>query len=205
VSRPEAAVPGRGESPRAGQPPAARTGLPVRRLNWGCGPQPAPGWINADLLTAPGIEISRDIRDGLPLESESVRYIVSIHALQDLPYLDVVPALRELRRVLEPGGVLRLALPDLERAIAAYQRNDPGYFYIPDEESATLSGKLIVQMTWYGSSRMMFTYEFARELLLRAGFRDVSRCAYRETASPFPEIVELDNRERETLFVEGVK
>jgi len=175
----------------------------VRRLNWGCGPRPEPGWINADRILAPGIEVVRDIRDGLPLRDGSIDYVTSIHALQDLPYLDVVPALQELRRVLRPGGVLRLALPDLERAIAAYLRNDPAYFYIQDDEARTLSGKLIVQMTWYGSSRMLFTWEFAEELLQKAGFARIVRCAFRCTASPFPEIVALDNRERETLFVEA--
>jgi predicted SAM-dependent methyltransferase len=177
----------------------------VRRVNWGCGPQPAPGWLNSDLLTAEGIDFSCDILDGLPLATGSIDYVTSIHALQSLPYLDVVPALQELLRVLTPGGVLRLALPDLERGLAAYRRNDPAYFYIPDEESSTISGKFIVQMTWYGSNRMLFTEEFARELLLRAGFQRVTRCAYRVTASRYPEIVELDNRERESLFVEAVK
>lgn len=181
------------------------TDQPVRRLNWGCGPEPPPGWINADLLEGPGIDLSGDIRDGLPLESDSMGYVASIHALQDLPYPDVMPALRELRRVLEPGGVLRLALPDLDRAISAYLRDDPGYFCIPDSDAATLSGKLIVQLTWYGRSRVMFTYDFARELLLKAGFSGVARCAYRTTLSAFPGIVELDDREGETLFIEAKK
>jgi hypothetical protein len=69
----------------------------------------------------------------------------------------------------------------------------------------TLSGKLIVQLTWYGSVRTPFTWEFARELLLRAGFRRVARCAFRLTSSRYGDIVELDNRERESLFVEAVK
>ncbi|MFN8557505.1 MAG: hypothetical protein U0531_09220 [Dehalococcoidia bacterium] len=63
-----------------------------------------------------------------------------------------------------------------------------------DDEAATPTGKLIVQMTWYGSSRCMLTWEFIRELLLRAGFRDVTRCSFKRTASRYPEIVELDNR-----------
>lgn len=48
-------------------------------------------------------------------------------------------------------------------------------------------------------------FDFTAELLLRAGFRSVHRCAYRETASEQPGIVELDNRELESLFIEGVK
>ena len=38
---------------------------------------------------------------------------------------------------------------------------------------------------------------------IRAGFTDVRRCAFRQTASRYPDIVSLDDRERETLFVEG--
>lgn len=177
----------------------------VRRLNWACGPTPAPGWINADRLRAPGIALSGDIRDGLPLADDGLDYAVAIHGLQDLPYPDVVPALQELRRVLRLDGVLRMGLPDLDRALAAYARGDVDYFYIRDAEVTTLSGKLIVQMTWYGSVRTPFTWEFARELLLRAGFRRVTRCGYRLTTSPYADIVDLDNRERESLFVEAVK
>jgi hypothetical protein len=47
--------------------------------------------------------------------------------------------------------------------------------------------------------------DFVEELLARAGFSSVQRCGYRQTASPWPDIVELDNRERESLFMEGVK
>lgn len=63
-------------------------------------------------------------------------------------------------------GVLRLALPDLDRAIGAYLRGDTRYFYIPD---------------------------------------DAVRSAGRETRSAHPGIVELDNRERESLFVEAIR
>lgn len=64
---------------------------------------------------------------------------------------------------------------------------------------------MIIQLTWYGDSRIMFTDDFAREALRKAGFRAVTRCAYRETVSRFPEIVTLDNRARETLFIEAAK
>jgi len=37
------------------------------RLNWGCGPEPIPGWINSDRLDARGVDLCCDIRDGLPL------------------------------------------------------------------------------------------------------------------------------------------
>ena len=177
----------------------------IIRLNWGCGTQPEPGWLNSDIKDGPGIDLSCDIREGLPLADGSVDYIVSIHALPELPYEDQVPALAELRRVLRPGGVLRLALPDLDRGIRAYLNGDESYFLVPDKDAASLGGKLVLQLIWYGYSRTLFTHDFLEELLRKAGFEDVRHCRYRETLSTHPEIVELDNRERESMFVEAYR
>jgi SAM-dependent methyltransferase len=177
----------------------------LRRLNWGCGTDPEPGWLNSDIKEGPRIDISADIRAGLPLDDASIDYAVSNHALPELAYPDVAIALRELHRVLRPDGVLRLALPDLERAIRAYLDGDVAYFLVPDEDVRSLGGKLVVQLTWYGYSRTMFTFDFIEELLYAAGFRRVERCSHRQTGSPFPGIIDLDNREGESLFVEAFK
>jgi SAM-dependent methyltransferase len=177
----------------------------VRRLNWGCGPAGEPGWINSDVKAGPGINLACDIRDGLPLETDSIDYAVAIHALPEVPYDALVGVLEELRRVLRPRGVLRLGLPDLLKGVDAYRRGDRDYFLIPDEDMASLGGKLVLQLIWYGYSRSLFVPEFIEELLLRAGFAEIHHVGFRETASAHPGIVELDNRERESLFVEAVK
>jgi SAM-dependent methyltransferase len=175
----------------------------VRRLNWGCGDHVAPGWINSDLKPGEQVDLVTDIREGLPLKSGSVDYAVSIHALPEFSYPELVPVLEELRRVLVPGGTLRLALPDLDRGIAAYQAGEETYFKVGPEEVGSLGGRFIVQMLWYGYSRSLFTVDFALELLDKAGFTDVRACPFGVTASGIPEIVELDNREEESFFVEG--
>jgi predicted SAM-dependent methyltransferase len=186
------------------QEPSGTT-LVSRRLNWGCGEHPEPGWINSDIKDGPGIDLSCDIREGLPLEADTIDYAVSIHALPEIPYTDIVGALRELRRVLKPGGVLRLALPDLDKGIQAYLSEDEDYFLVPDEDARAIGSKFIVQMIWYGYSRTLFTYDFTAELLRKAGFTQVTRSDFRTTASRFPEIVELDSREKESLYVEATK
>lgn len=176
-----------------------------RRLNWGSGGYPAIGWVNSDLHDYPSVDIACDIRDGLPLESDSFDYAVSIHALPEIHYADLIATLEELRRVLKPAGTLRLALPDLDKSIRAYLDGDPGYFLIPDEDARSVGAKFVLQTIWYGFSRTLFTHDFIEEQLLKAGFESVTRCEYGQTASPFPDIVELDNRELESLFVEAVK
>lgn len=176
-----------------------------QRLHWGCGGITPFGWTNSDIAQAPGVDVVADIREGLPLPSESFDYIVSIHALPEIPYCDMDKALSELRRLLKPGGVLRLSLPDMDKAIQAYLDKDVDYFLIGDEVVRSVAGKMIVQLTWYGRSRMMFTFDFIRELLERNRFLDVRKCDYEKTQSPYPCIIELDNRALESLFVEATR
>jgi predicted SAM-dependent methyltransferase len=177
----------------------------IKRLNWGCGGCGDPGWINSDIKSGPRVDVCCDIRQGLPLADDSIDYVVSVHALQEIAIADVVPVLGELRRVLKPKGVLRLVLPDLEKGLRAYQHRDRDYFVVPDEDAKCLSGKFVIQMLWYGYSRTMFTHDFIDELLQNAGYERTDACEYRQTHSPFAGIVELDSRPQESLFVEAIK
>jgi hypothetical protein len=163
----------------------------------------AEGWINSDIKEAPEVNLVADIKKGLPLASASIDYAVSVHALPELPYGELVPALEELRRVLKPAGVLRLVLPDLRRAIDAYIAGDEQYFHLVAKDSRTPGGRLITQMLWYGYSRSLFTSDFTVELLQKAGYVDIALCEAGQTAGKFSEIVALDNRKAESFYIEA--
>jgi hypothetical protein len=175
------------------------------RLNWGCGSHVASGWVNSDIKDDAGTDLVADIREGLPLEDDSIDYAVSVHALPELPYPELAPTLAELRRVLKPGGLLRLVLPDLDRAIDAYRSGQADYFTVPAEEVRSPGGRFIVHALWLGYTRTLFTVDFTEELLAGAGYDQVRACGYRRTTGPFGRIVELDNRPGESLFVEARK
>jgi SAM-dependent methyltransferase len=179
--------------------------MPVMRLQIGCGKFPRPGWINTDNKVRPGVDCVADLRGDLPFADGTFDYAAAIHVLPHVPLAGLAPALARVRRVLKPGGVLRLALPDLERAIAAFQRRDAAYFAIPDAEWKSLGAKLVAQIVWHNDIRTPFTFDLAAEALENAGYAAVARCAFRETHSRHPEIVELDNRERESFFVEATR
>jgi len=175
------------------------------RLNWGCGDHTRLGWINSDVKEGSGVDLVADIRRGLPLASESVDCAVSVHALPELTYPELVPALEELLRVLKPRGVLRLVLPDLDKAARAYVGGDDGYFDLVAADAVTPGGRFVTQILWYGYSRSLFTLDFATELLEKAGFVEIVACTAHQTASGVAEIVELDNREKESFYIEGTR
>lgn len=177
----------------------------LQRLNWGCGDHLGERWINSDIKDGGGIDLVADIRRGLPLSDACIDYAVSIHALPELSIPEIERGLVELLRVLKPEGVLRLALPDLRLSIAAFAEGRGDFFKIEPDASQTLEGRFIRHILWYGYTRTLFTPEFAGELMERAGFVAVRECSYGMTDSRHPEIVELDNREDESFFVEGEK
>ena len=92
------------------------------RLNLGCGGHVAPEpWVNIDRsLGSRGFpchpDVIADVREGLPYEDDSADAIYCGHLLEHLELETVVPALREMRRVLQPGGRFCVVGPDMDRA-----------------------------------------------------------------------------------------
>jgi SAM-dependent methyltransferase len=194
-----------GSRPATDVPATTRAHEAAVGINLGCGPLARAGWINCDFRDLPGVDLRCDITRGIALAEDQADFIAAIHFLQDLAYPQIVPALLELRRVLKPGGVLRLAVPDLDKAVRAYLDHDAAYFYVPDQHARSVGAKMVAQIIWYGSVRTPCNFQFVEESLACAGFRDIKRCAFGVTRGKYPVLASLDNRERESLFVEAAK
>lgn len=91
-------------------------------LNLGCGSRVHPAWQNFDLTaTAPGVRVL-DIRGPLPFPDASADAVYHSHVLEHLDPHTGARFVAECRRVLRPGGVLRIAVPDLEMICREYLR-----------------------------------------------------------------------------------
>ncbi|MDZ4401089.1 methyltransferase domain-containing protein [Prosthecobacter sp.] len=84
-----------------------------KKLHIGCGPHNLPGWLNADLYPT-GNQIRLDATRRFPFDEDVFDYIYSEHMIEHVPWTDGVRMLRECFRVLKPGGVIRIATPDLK-------------------------------------------------------------------------------------------
>jgi predicted SAM-dependent methyltransferase len=91
-------------------------------LNIGCGGVTHPAWINLDLASRnPNVRI-HDLRRGLPFADGAVDACYSSHVLEHLAPAEADFFLAQQRRVLKPGGVLRVVVPDLATICRTYCR-----------------------------------------------------------------------------------
>lgn len=158
-------------------------------LHIGCGPCLLPGWINLDVHPAP---LATNVLWGLPFADGSVRHVFLSHLLEHLFYpTDVYPFLAELLRVLAPGGVVRIVVPDIEQCIDAYQHRDPQFFQGRRAHWAGGDGdptRLEDFLAYAGAGpdpaylfqahKFGYDFETLARALQRTGFVDVERSDY---------------------------
>lgn len=89
-------------------------------VNIGCGSTYHLEWINLDIASNSPHVISYDIRKGLPFEDNSCDVVYSSHLLEHLKQCEAHDLVAEVYRVLRPGGIFRIVVPDLEQIARQY-------------------------------------------------------------------------------------
>ncbi len=89
-------------------------------LNIGCGRQFDARWKNIDLESTDPSVMQCDVTGGIPFETGHFDGVYHSHILEHLkPHLGRA-LMADCLRVLKPGGILRVVVPDLERIAELY-------------------------------------------------------------------------------------
>lgn len=86
------------------------------RLNVGCGKRILDEYVNIDVVRSPKAPRAPEIlaqATEIPLPDGCADELMAIHLLEHLHSWDVPVALAEWRRLLKPGGLLVLEMPDI--------------------------------------------------------------------------------------------
>lgn len=135
------------------------------KLNFGCGKNGLNGWQNYDAEV--------DIVKPLPFASDCAQFIFAEHVVEHVAYDEALAFLRECRRVLKPSGVVRIAVPSVERiwreADEDYVRfvHSKGWAPTPDKR-----GAILAILNCHGH-RAPWTASLLAVSLYLAGFDDV--------------------------------
>ena len=175
------------------------------KLHLGCGENIVEGWVNADIWArrergVKWVDITQRIT--LQWKPETFDVIAAHHVLNELSWDGVRAALENCHWLLKPGGVLRVSVPDIWAAFMAARSGRTDWFPTGDK-ATTIDEMFCGYLSWFGTNRTQFTGPFLRELLERAGFRDILRLACGH--SRVPGAAELDDRCSESIIMEALR
>jgi SAM-dependent methyltransferase len=198
---------------------------PGAYVQYGCGFTAPKDWINFDasptlrwekipvlgrLYTKNAQRFPANVRvgnivKGLPVPENSCQGVYASHILEHLTLDEFHQAIRNTRRILRPGGVFRLVVPDLEAAAAAYLTrlaigghtasavflNETGLGQTNRRRG--LTGWL---HEWLRTSRHLWMWDehSLKQALQDHGFRSVRRCAFGDCEDPMFALVEDASR-----------
>jgi predicted SAM-dependent methyltransferase len=92
----------------------------VKCLNLGCGSRFHPDWVNLDLYPSSRAVQQWDLQNELPFPDGSFDVVYHSHVLEHFSQQNGLRFLERCRKVLRPGGILRVVVPDLERIVEFY-------------------------------------------------------------------------------------
>lgn len=222
------------------------------KLHLGCGLMTPPAWLNVDgsfnarLAKYPLLHkaarlvagkkdspefakniYGHDLRKRLPWADGSFKAVYASHLLEHMYRADAEFVLRECYRVLKPGGVVRVVVPDLAPLIKGYMT---GEFpkWLDDHKGMTERADLLIQgllmrepaqlpanaakkvynnMYDFHSHKWMYDAASLAAMLRRAGFKDITNPGAFESRIAEIREVEQENRvvDGAGVVAEGVK
>ena len=144
----------------------------------------------------------------IPQPSGAVDTIYSSHMLEHLDRPEARAFLAECRRVLKPGGILRLVVPDLRDATFRYlMRNSAEYFLqhlqFDLDKPRGLRERLRRTLTGGRGHHWMYDRDSLARLLQKAGFVDIESMEEGRTSIVEPGALNLYEREADSLCFEA--
>jgi predicted SAM-dependent methyltransferase len=90
------------------------------KLHLGCGKRHIPGFIHIDAIDYPHVDHVSSIDALSFISDDSVDLIYTCHVLEHFKRKDVIRVLKEWYRILRPGGVVRISVPDFSKLVEIY-------------------------------------------------------------------------------------
>ena len=202
-------------------------------LNLGCGKQVVNGWVNVDYslgarlhrIPIIGIILKKlrlfshnwdpriviaNLNQDLPWESNSIDVVYSSHTLEHLNKTNGHSLLREVYRVLKPGGICRFVVPNLDTIIEEYQA---GLIKADDfieqldvihrDHRNPLKKMLITYFSF--PHQCMYTPERLEEIFNEIGFTASQKQGFESQINDILEIELVDRIANNAVIIEGIK
>lgn len=143
------------------------------KLHLGCGKRFIPNFVHVDAVDYPHVDHVTTIDNLSFIPENSVDLIYNCHVLEHFKRRDVVRVLQEWNRVLKPGGILRISVPDFAKLCEVY---------LQYKELDRVIGALFGRQDYlYNIHYNVFDISSLKKDLESAGFTNVRQYDWRDT------------------------
>lgn len=176
----------------------------ARYLNLGCGAWglASDEWLNVDGCRLPSVDCTHDLTRPFPFPGARFEGVYSEHCFEHLTPAEGAHFLDECHRVLRPGGVLRLSVPDGELYIRRYVEDRAWMLESRGPRFRTPMEVLNEVFRQRYEHQYIYDFETLALALRDAGFVDVTRVGFGEGLLPALQI-DQPARRWESLYVEA--
>lgn len=153
------------------------------KLQIGSGSNLLEGWLNVGISVEESWKgVYMDAGKRFPLPDESMNFVYSEHLFEHLTYQQAQNMLKESYRVLKPGGIMRLATPDLRFLLGLYQEPEKPLhkaymqFSVKDDGMPASPVYVISRFHTNWGHQIIYDRETLTRMLEEVGFRDITSC-----------------------------
>jgi predicted SAM-dependent methyltransferase len=173
-------------------------------LHLGCGPRVVrlTNWLNIDLY-APEATINWDLTKKMTFApNNSVDFIYHEHFLEHLTRKEGAVLLAECHRILRPSGVMRVVMPDLDRAVVEYMNWTPKK---AQPELYKTKGEFLNMCMRGWHHRYLYNNEDLERSLRDAGFKTCAKVQYKKSNHEALHNIESRPPDQDALLWEATK
>ncbi len=158
----------------------------IKKLQIGSGPNYHEGWLCTDIVPVPPHTVYLDATRRFPFDDATFNFIYSEHMIEHISWNDGLSMLRECRRVMRPGGCIRVATPDLEVLIGLHSGKDAPISeryikWITDQQLDGIhayKASFIINNAFYSwGHKFLYDSELLTMAMQEAGFINIRRCS----------------------------
>jgi len=175
-------------------------------LDIGCGPNISTDFVNLDYSWTPKIDVCWDLtKNDLPFSDNRFKGIYTEHCFEHITFEEFKRNMKEIHRILKPGGTLRLIMPDGELYLDIYHSRKNGEnIKMPYEEGYISTIHRINGIFRNHGHQFIYDYATVKIILEGAGFTQISKEQFKQGKDKLL-LRDTEHRAFESLYVEATK